>query len=74
MGDENQEKMGRAKSWCFDNGITESEIQAAWDKAKEANHIIKNLNEHGKTWWWLPEHLLKQLIERHSSVKGAIGI
>jgi hypothetical protein len=62
----NEEHMDRAKAWCFDNGVTEVEVQTAWDNAKETNHIIKNLHGHGQSWWWLPPHLLKQLVARYS--------
>lgn len=64
MNKDDEEHMTRAKAWCFDNGVTEAQIQAAWDKAKETVFVVKNLHQNGKTWWWLPPHLLKQLIER----------
>jgi hypothetical protein len=65
MTKEQQEHMNRAKSWCFDKGVTESEIQAAWDNAKDKSPVIRNLNDHGHSWWWLPPHLLQQLIDRY---------
>jgi hypothetical protein len=58
----------RAKAWCFDNGVAEVEIQAAWDRAVKADApVVRNLNRDGYKWWWLPPHLLKQLIERYST-------
>jgi hypothetical protein len=65
MTNEQQEHMNRAKAWCFDNGVTEAQIQAAWNKSLETNAIIQNLNKHGNSWWWLPPHLLQQLFDRY---------
>ena len=65
------DKMSRAKAWCFDNGVSETEIQAAWEAALEAGvKVVKNLDDHGCKWWWLPPHLLQQLIERRGTQEG----
>lgn len=57
----------RAKAWCFDNNITEEQILKAWNKALEQGvPIVKNLDNHGHTWWMLPPHLLEQLLRRYS--------
>ena|GEM_PF-5393293 len=54
----------RAHAWCFENGVTEKQIQSSWDNALcEGNFIVKNLAQHGYTWRKLPPHLLQQLIE-----------
>ena len=74
MDSESKSKMNMAKAWCFDNSVTEEQVIQAWDNALKArNFIIKNLNSHGYKWWWLPEHLLKQLIERYSETGDSNG-
>ena len=60
------DKKSRAKAWCFDKGVSEAQIQAAWDNAKDKSPLAKNLHKNGFTWWWLPPHLLEQLIKRYS--------
>jgi len=60
----------RAKAWCFDNGITVTQMEACWNNAIEAgNFIIKNLDSHGKEWWSLPGHLLKEFTDKYSDVR-----
>ena len=63
---EKEAKKQRAQSWCFENGITEAEARTTWDNAiNQENYIAKNLAGNGYAWWWLPPHLLQQLIERY---------
>jgi hypothetical protein len=72
MTNQEQEHMNRAKAWCFDNGVTEEQIQTAWDNAKENGVlVVQNLSKHGHSWWWLPPHLLQQLFDRY--LPQAIG-
>ena len=61
-----EERMNRAKAWCFDNNVTEAEVKDSWDNAlKLGIPIIVNLNKHGNDWWSLAPHLLEQLVERY---------
>lgn len=67
MSKDDEQKLHRAKAWCLDKGVSIEQMQAAWNNAVEANnHIVCNLNSHGYEWWWLPEHLLEQLLDRYS--------
>ena len=61
----------QAKAWCFDNGVSESEIIAAWNDAlSQGAFLIRNLNAHGHNWTQLPPHLLSQLIERYGAARN----
>lgn len=56
----------QAKAWCFDNGITEEQVQASWVNAiAQDNFVITNMSKNGKCWRDLPTHLLEQLVERY---------
>lgn len=66
LTNDEQEHMARAKAWCFDNQITEDQITAAWNRAlRDGLFLVKNFATHGHTWWRLPPHLLKELINRY---------
>lgn len=61
------DKETMAKAWAFNNGVSQEQIEKAWDNAIEkGNFIIRNLDKNGKKWWWLGDNptLLQQLIER----------
>jgi hypothetical protein len=58
------------KEYAFDNGFTNEECIAAWENAKTQNKIIKNLDEHGRTWPNLPIHLFRELMKRYAVYNG----
>lgn len=63
-----EEKITKAKAWCFDNGISLINIEKAWETAVKNNcFVITNLDKNGYKWWWLGDNeiLLSQLIERY---------
>jgi len=67
MDKDKLEKMNRAKAWCFDNDVTEEEVEKAWNNAIALGvPVIVNLNKHGNEWWILAPHLLRQLMDRYS--------
>lgn len=54
------------KVWCFENNITQEQVQKAWDKAAEANvMVVQNYIFYGNGAFDLPQHLFKQLVERY---------
>lgn len=60
------ERANNAKAWCFDNGITEEQVKAAWDNAAGiGNQVINQFIRSGMTWCDLSPRLLGQLIERY---------
>ena len=47
-----------------DNNVTHEEMDSIWEQLKVSNRIVKNLSEHGKKWYDLPEHLIIDAIKR----------
>ena len=56
---EDNNKLDRAKAWCFDNGVTVSQMEKCWDNAlKDGHKMITSLDAHGHQWSILPKHIL----------------
>lgn len=56
------QKIDRAKSFCYDNGITMDEMDEVWGNAvKSGNPVISQLVRSGCTWHDLNKHLLQKI-------------
>ena len=54
----------KVKRILDEHGLTHEDLDQQWSEMAATNRVVGALSKRGKHWSDLPEHLLKDLIER----------